>query len=89
VDVTDNAVRAHLMSLERGRTAAQEHLEHFTDKSRDQRIEFALNLLRISGGDAMGEESEGKYFIRGNGCQLSAATGSPPGGLPHSGSASL
>jgi hypothetical protein len=40
----------------------------------NQRIEFALNLLRTLGGDAMGEESEGKYFIRGNGCPLSAAT---------------
>jgi predicted ArsR family transcriptional regulator len=65
-------LRASLREV--GRTVAQEHLENVKGKSRDQRIEFALNLLRTLGGDAMGEESEGKYFIRGNGCPLSAAT---------------
>jgi len=69
-------LRASLREV--GRTAAQEHLENVKGKSRDQRIEFALNLLRTLGGDAMGEESEGKYFIRGNGCPLSAATADHP-----------
>lgn len=69
-------LRANLREV--GRTAAQEHLEHVKGKSRDQRIEFALNLLRALGGDAMGEETEGKYFVRGNGCPLSAATAHHP-----------
>jgi hypothetical protein len=53
-------LRASLREV--GRTVAQEHLENVKGKSRDQRIEFALNLLMTLGGDAMGEESEGKYF---------------------------
>jgi hypothetical protein len=56
-------LRASLREV--GRRVAQEHLENVKGKSRDQRIEFALNLLRTLGGDAMGEESEGKYLSVG------------------------
>jgi predicted ArsR family transcriptional regulator len=61
-----------------GRTAAQEYLEQVKGKSRDRRIEFALSVLTALGGDAIVQESEGKQFIRGSGCPLSAVTADHP-----------
>ena len=61
-----------------GRTAAQEHLDQVKGKTRNQRIEFALSVLKALGGDATVQESEGKRFIYGNGCPLSAATAYHP-----------
>jgi predicted ArsR family transcriptional regulator len=61
-----------------GRTAAQEHLEQVTGKSRDQRIEFALGVLKAIGGDAVVQVSEGKQYIQGNGCPLSEVTAHHP-----------
>jgi predicted ArsR family transcriptional regulator len=69
-------LRANLREV--GRTAAEEYLEQVKGKSRDQRIKFALLILETLGGDAIFEESEGKQFIRGNGCPLSAATAHHP-----------
>jgi len=57
-----------------GRTAAKEHLDHSKDKTRNQRIEFALGVLKTLGGDVTVQESEGKRFFCGNGCVLSAVT---------------
>jgi predicted ArsR family transcriptional regulator len=61
-----------------GRTAAQEHHARFDGKTRDQRIEVAVDVLKGLGGDATFQEVEGKRFIRGNGCPLSAATADYP-----------
>jgi predicted ArsR family transcriptional regulator len=69
-------LRANLREV--GRTAAQEYLKQVKGKSRDQRIKFALTVLETLGGDAVFQESEGKQFIRGNGCPFSAATAHHP-----------
>jgi predicted ArsR family transcriptional regulator len=61
-----------------GRTAAAEHLDQVAGKTRGERIEIALNALKGLGGDATVEEREGKRFILGNGCPLSAATANHP-----------
>ncbi|HJT80912.1 MAG TPA: ArsR family transcriptional regulator [Chthoniobacterales bacterium] len=139
LDLTDNAVRAHLLSLERdglvhqtgvrpgfrkphatyaltaeaeeifpkaygvlldlilivisrqlspkelraamrevGKRVAASHLSEVKGKSRNQRIEAALRILKDLGGSATFEKSEGKHFIRGNGCPLAAATSRHP-----------
>jgi len=57
-----------------GRTAADEHLDHVKGKTRNQRIEFALSLLKTLGGDITVREGDGKRFIHGNGCVFSAVT---------------
>jgi predicted ArsR family transcriptional regulator len=69
-------LRASLREV--GRTAALEHLDQVTGKTRNQRIEVALNTLKALGGDATVQEKEGKRFISGNGCPLSAATAHHP-----------
>jgi predicted ArsR family transcriptional regulator len=61
-----------------GQSAAEEHLAQAEGKTRDQRIEVALNALRSIGGDAKLLESDGKRFIRGSGCPLSAVTAYHP-----------
>jgi predicted ArsR family transcriptional regulator len=61
-----------------GRTAAQEHLVHVKDKTGSQRIEFALSVLKTLGGDVTVQENQGKRFINGNGCALSAVTAHHP-----------
>ena len=61
-----------------GRTAAEEHLDQVAGKTRGQRIEIALNALKVLGGDATVEKREGKRFILGSGCPLSAATANHP-----------
>jgi predicted ArsR family transcriptional regulator len=139
LDLTDNAVRAHLLSLERdgliqqagtqagvrkphatyaltaeaeqifpkaygalldlllsvlsrklspkelraamrevGRRVADNHLLEVEGKPRERRIETALRILKDLGGSATFHESEGKHFIRGNGCPLAAATADHP-----------
>jgi len=47
-------------------------------KTREQRIEAALRILKDLGGAASLTKSEGKQFIRGNGCPLAAATANHP-----------
>jgi len=61
-----------------GRTVAMEHLDQVQGKTRNQRIEFALAVLKAWGGDVKIQEREGKRFIDGNGCPLSAATAYHP-----------
>jgi predicted ArsR family transcriptional regulator len=61
-----------------GRTVAMEHLDQVQGKTRNQRIEFALAVLKALGGDVKIKEREGKRFIDGNGCPLSAATAYHP-----------
>lgn len=61
-----------------GRKIADNHLDEIKGKSRKQRIDTALRILKDLGGAATFEESEGKHLIRGNGCPLAAATGRHP-----------
>src|SRR5213079_491079 len=76
--LTDNAVRAHLASLERdrlvaqsgltpgirlaGRRVAQEYLGGVQRKTRQQRINAALGILKELGGAASFREEGGKHF---------------------------
>jgi predicted ArsR family transcriptional regulator len=69
-------LRASLSEV--GQLAAQEHLGQVKGKSRNQRIEFALGVLKALGGEAVAQESEGKQYIRGSGCPLSAVTAHHP-----------
>jgi predicted ArsR family transcriptional regulator len=61
-----------------GRMAAKEHLDQVRGKTRNQRIEFALGVLKALGGEVKAQERVGKRFIDGNGCPLSAATAHHP-----------
>ncbi len=61
-----------------GRRVAENHLLELKGKSRKQRIETALRILKDLGGSATFEQSEGKHFICGNGCPLTAATARHP-----------
>lgn len=61
-----------------GRHLAALHLGEVKGKSWEQRIEAALAILQELGGSATFEESEGKHFIRGNGCPMAAATARHP-----------
>lgn len=61
-----------------GRSVASKHLPQVEGKDRDERIEAALAILKEMGGAASFHESEGKHFIRGNGCPLAAATARHP-----------
>jgi predicted ArsR family transcriptional regulator len=69
-------LRASLREV--GRTAAMEHLDQIKGKTHSQRIEIALSALKALGGDATVQEKEGKRFIYGSGCPLSAATAHHP-----------
>ena len=61
-----------------GKRVADNHLLELKGKSRNERIEAALRILKDLGGSATFEKSEGKHFIRGNGCPLAAATSRHP-----------
>jgi DeoR family transcriptional regulator, suf operon transcriptional repressor len=61
-----------------GRTVAMEHLDQIQGKTRNQRIDVALAVLKALGGDVKIQEREGKRFVDGNGCPLSAATAYHP-----------
>ena len=69
-------LRASLREV--GRAAAKEHLDQTTGKTHSQRIEIALSALKALGGDVKVQEREGKRFIFGNDCPLSAATAHHP-----------
>src|SRR5215471_4739643 len=71
-----NELRASLREV--GRTAAMGYLDQVKGKTRNQRIEIALGALKALGGDATVQESDGRQFIYGNGCPLSAATADHP-----------
>ena len=61
-----------------GRTVAQEHLRALQGKTRDQRIDAALSILKELGGSATFREENGKHLIYGNGCPIAAATANHP-----------
>jgi predicted ArsR family transcriptional regulator len=61
-----------------GRAVAQEHLREFKGKTRQQRIDAALRILKELGGAATFREEDGKHFIYGNGCPIAAATANHP-----------
>jgi predicted ArsR family transcriptional regulator len=61
-----------------GKRVADNHWLAVKGKSRKQRIEAALSILKDLGGSATFQESEGKHFICGNGCPLAAATSRHP-----------
>ena len=61
-----------------GRRVAALHAGEVKGKSWEHRIEAALAILQELGGSATFEESEGKHFIRGNGCPMAAATARHP-----------
>jgi predicted ArsR family transcriptional regulator len=61
-----------------GRSVAREHLRELRGKSREQRIDAALEILRDLGGAATFHEENGKHFIHGNGCPIAAATANHP-----------
>jgi predicted ArsR family transcriptional regulator len=61
-----------------GRAVAQEHLGEFRGKTRQQRIDAALRILKELGGAATFREEDGKHFIYGNGCPIAAATANHP-----------
>jgi len=74
--LSDQELRAGMR--EAGRKIAAAHRPGVEDKSRKQRIETALAVLKDLGGSATLHESGGKHFIRGNGCPLAAATSRHP-----------
>jgi predicted ArsR family transcriptional regulator len=61
-----------------GRTVASEHLAELRGKTRQQRIDAALGVLKELGGTATFKEEDGKHFIYGNGCPIAAATANHP-----------
>jgi predicted ArsR family transcriptional regulator len=61
-----------------GRAVAQEHLHELKGKTRQQRIDAALRILKELGGAAAFREEDGKHFIYGNGCPIAAATANHP-----------
>src|SRR5207245_5646321 len=61
-----------------GRTVGREHLRKLRGKSRQQRIDAALAILKELGGAATFREEDGKHFIHGTGCPIAAATADHP-----------
>ncbi len=61
-----------------GRTVAQEHFSELKGKTRRQRIDAALAILKELGGAATFREEHGKHFIYGSGCPIAAATANHP-----------
>src|SRR5436190_15573911 len=61
-----------------GRSVAKEHLRELRGKTREQRIDAALGILKELGGAATFKEEDGKHFIYGNGCPIAAATANHP-----------
>ena len=61
-----------------GRKVAQEHLRGLQGKTRKQRIDAALGILKELGGAATFREEDGKNFIYDNGCPIAAATANHP-----------
>ena len=61
-----------------GRRVADGQKKKVRGKNREQRIQAALRILKDLGGAASFSKTEGKDFIRGNGCPLAAATARHP-----------
>ena len=74
--LTGKELRAAMREV--GKRVADNHWLAVKGKSRNQRIEAALGILKDLGGSATVEESDGKHFICGSGCPLAAATSRHP-----------
>ena len=61
-----------------GKRVARNHRAEIEGKTRAQRIEVALRVLKDLGGAATFEKKEGKHWIRGHGCPLAVATANHP-----------
>jgi predicted ArsR family transcriptional regulator len=61
-----------------GRAVAKEHLRELKGRTRQQRIDAALRILKELGGAATFHEKGGRRFIHGNGCPIAAATANHP-----------
>jgi len=61
-----------------GRSVAKEHLRELRGKTRQERIDAALDVLKELGGSSTFHEEDGKHFIIGNGCPIAAATANHP-----------
>jgi predicted ArsR family transcriptional regulator len=61
-----------------GRKVAQKYLDGLQRKTRQQRINAALGILKELGGAASFREEDGKHFIYGKGCPIAAATANHP-----------
>ena len=61
-----------------GRTVAHEHMRELQGKTREERIDAALGVLKELGGAASFREEDGKHFIYSNGCPIAAATANHP-----------
>jgi predicted ArsR family transcriptional regulator len=61
-----------------GSILAREHLPELRGKTRQQRIDVALRVLKELGGSATFREEDGKHFIYGNGCPIAAASANHP-----------
>jgi len=61
-----------------GQAVAREHLKELKGKTRSERIDAALEILKELGGAASFREENGKHFICGNGCPIAAATANHP-----------
>ncbi len=61
-----------------GRSVAKEHLRELRGKTRQERIDAALDVLKELGVSATFHEEDGKHFIIGNGCPIAAATANHP-----------
>jgi predicted ArsR family transcriptional regulator len=60
------------------KVVANEHLTEMRGKTRQQRIDASIGILKELGGAATFKEEDGKHFIYGNGCPIAAATANHP-----------
>lgn len=75
-NLSERELRAGMRDI--GRRVAQEHLPEVKGKSREERIQAALKILKDLGGAATFQKTERKHLIRGNGCPLAALTANHP-----------
>ena len=68
----------HAAMRDVGKMVAANYLLEVEDKTREERIEAALKILKDLGGSAALHESEGINSIRANGCPFAAATAHHP-----------
>lgn len=74
--LTRKTLRAGMRAA--GRAVAKEHRREVKGKTRRQRIDAALGILKDLGGMATFRKENGKDFICGNGCPIAAATANHP-----------
>jgi predicted ArsR family transcriptional regulator len=74
--LTSRELNASLREV--GRSVAQEFIDALPKVTRTEPLAAALEVLRELGGAASLHEEDGKQFIRGNDCPLSAVTAHHP-----------